>query len=63
MYYRPVRERSKEKILELLEKSINATGYEEVSLSSLSCTDHSMIADLISEIQSKYEEKYEHDGK
>ena len=58
MYYRPVRERSKEKILELLEKSINATGYEEVSLSSLSCTDHSMIAELISEIQTKYEEKY-----
>lgn len=57
-YYRPVRERSHDKIMELLDKSMRSTGYEEVSLVSLSCTDHSQIAAIASDIQKKYEDKY-----
>ena len=41
MIYRPVRERSKEKILELSNQIIENTGYDELSLLSLSTSDHS----------------------
>lgn len=58
IYYRPVRERSRERLMKLLEESVRHTGYEEVSLVSLSCTDHSEIASIASEIQEKYEGKY-----
>ncbi len=40
MIYRPVRERSAENLCELAEKLINSTGYEEMSLSSLSTSDY-----------------------
>ena len=52
--YRPVRERSLEKNLELIEKMIRKTGYEEVSLSSLSSSDYSRIDDLIKGVKSKH---------
>jgi radical SAM family uncharacterized protein len=48
MIYRPVRERSKEKILSLAEKQLQSSGYEELSLASLSTLDHSEITPLIS---------------
>ncbi len=57
-YYRPVRERSVGKLLSLLEESVKHSGYEEASLVSLSCTDHSQIARLISKIQKRYRDKY-----
>ena len=52
--YRPVRERSLEKNIELIEKMIKKTGYEEVSLSSLSSSDYSKIDELIKGVKSKY---------
>ena len=45
--YRPVRERSLDKNLELIEKMIQNTGYVEISLSSLSSSDYSQIDELI----------------
>jgi len=47
MITRPVRERPAAEILEALQQAITSTGYEEVSLLSLSSSDHSQIAELI----------------
>jgi len=47
MVNRPIRERSVEEILSTLRKGINQTGYEEVSLLSLSSSDYSDIIPLI----------------
>ena len=40
MIYRPVRGRSPERLLDLAEKLIKNTGYEEISMSSLSTSDY-----------------------
>lgn len=50
--YRPVRERSERKILELIEKSIKSTGYDEVSLLSLSSADYCCIRGLLDKLKS-----------
>jgi radical SAM family uncharacterized protein/radical SAM-linked protein len=47
MTTRPVRERSLEKIDELLDRTLAATGYEEVSLVSLSTCDYSRVRQLV----------------
>ena len=47
MLYRPVRERSLEKLAELADRLEEATGYEEISLSSLSSGDYSHLPELI----------------
>lgn len=47
MVYRPVRERSPDSIVRDVMDSLRCTGYEEVSLTSLSTTDHSAIADVL----------------
>lgn len=52
--YRPVRERSPAKILELADKSLKATGYDEISLLSLSTGDYSCIAPLLSALMARY---------
>lgn len=52
--YRPVRERSLEKNIELVSKLIENTGHSEISLSSLSSSDYTNIDSLISAIKSKY---------
>ena len=54
MIYRPVRERSKQKLLEIADKSLANTGYEEISLSSLSSSDYSEIDSLIEKLVNKY---------
>ena len=46
MIYRPVRERSAPKLLELARGALGGTGYEEVSLLSLSTGDYSRINEL-----------------
>jgi len=48
--YRPYRERSPEKILQLAREGLNATGYEELSLLSLSAGDYRAIDELIVEL-------------
>lgn len=45
--YRPVRERSVTDIIQLIKKVIRHTGYNEISLSSLSTTDYSKIIELL----------------
>lgn len=57
MIYRPVREKSPEKIVELAEKLIESTGYENISLSSLSSCDYSQLYPLISKLMDKFEDK------
>jgi radical SAM family uncharacterized protein/radical SAM-linked protein len=52
--YRPVRERSPEKITELLEQSLQNTGYEEISLLSLSTGDYSCIEPLLKGLMDRY---------
>ncbi len=47
MVTRPVRERKLEKVDELLEKTLETTGYEEVSLVSLSTCDYSRVRQLV----------------
>lgn len=45
--YRPVRERSLETLVAQAEAIIGATGYDELSLLSLNCPDHTRITELI----------------
>ena len=47
MVNRPIRERSVDEILTALEAGLDQTGYEEVSLLSLSSSDHSQVIPLI----------------
>lgn len=48
--FRPVRRRSREKIIETAQALISATGYDEISLSSLSSSDYPQIDILINEM-------------
>lgn len=57
MIYRPVREKTTEKLMEEIDVLINNTGYEEVSLSSLSICDYSNIQNLIFSLIEKYGEE------
>ena len=54
MLYRPVREKSVEKLLALAKESLQHTGYEEISLSSLSSSDFSKIEELITKLIDRY---------
>jgi len=53
--YRPVRERSKERLMETAGRLIDNTGYDEIALMSLSATDHSEIRGLVTDIIEKYQ--------
>ena len=55
--YRPVRERSLEHLVELAQQLENTTGYEEISLSSLSSGDYTCLAELIRELIRRLDEK------
>jgi len=54
MTYRPVRERSPEKILELAERSLRNTGYDALSFTSLSSGDYSCLNYLMKEFNRKF---------
>lgn len=56
MIYRPIREKKTDKLLELLDKIKDSTGYDEVSLTSLSICDYSNIGGLVSSIIEKYKD-------
>lgn len=45
--YRPYRERSFERITEIVDRGLESTGYEELSFLSLSAGDHSCLGELI----------------
>jgi radical SAM family uncharacterized protein len=57
MIYRPVRERSPKRLLELAEKLVENTGYEEISLSSLSTGDYSQLEYLVGELIARFKDK------
>jgi radical SAM-linked protein len=54
--YRPYRERSQETVKDLLQGSLACTGYEELSLASLSTGDYSDIEPLVGELIKTYRE-------
>ena len=57
MLYRPVRERSLETLLRQAENTERATGFEEISLSSLSSGDYSCLPELIRELMKRMKDK------
>ncbi|HNY67621.1 MAG TPA: TIGR03960 family B12-binding radical SAM protein [Bacillota bacterium] len=54
MIYRPVRERSMDNLCELAEALVGSSGYEELSLLSLSSADYTRIKELISKLAAEY---------
>ncbi|MBN2058742.1 MAG: TIGR03960 family B12-binding radical SAM protein [Candidatus Saganbacteria bacterium] len=54
---RPVRERQMDKVIELADQILKNTGYEELSLVSLSTSDYSKISELARTLARKYEKK------
>lgn len=57
MIYRPVRERSIDRLMEIAEKLEKATGFDEISLMSLSSGDYSCLPELAHQMVEKFIEK------
>jgi radical SAM family uncharacterized protein len=55
--YRPVRERSPERLADLARKLENSTGYEEISLTSLSTSDYTGLPALTEELLKDMEQR------
>ena len=55
--YNPVRERSPKKVMELALEILKNTGYDELSLISLSSSDYSAIEPVAKELAAKLEKK------
>lgn len=55
--YRPVRERPKAEVLRAVDELLANTGYEEVSLVSLSSSDYGEIEPLLRELSERYAQK------
>jgi radical SAM family uncharacterized protein/radical SAM-linked protein len=55
--YRPVREREPHTLLDIIDSSMRKTGYEEISLLSLSTGDHTCIAPLMQALMRNYEKE------
>jgi radical SAM family uncharacterized protein len=55
--YRPRRERSKETVVRIAKEAYSKTGYEEITLLSLSSGDHSHIKEIIEELNSEFKSK------
>lgn len=55
--YRPVREKSHERLMELAKKLEESTGYEEISLTSLSTSDYSQLEELTTELIDEMNER------
>jgi radical SAM family uncharacterized protein/radical SAM-linked protein len=51
--YRPVRERRPEEVMDLLQKGLEATGWEEVSLLSLSTGDYGCLTPLLTSVMDR----------
>ncbi|MGD8344696.1 MAG: TIGR03960 family B12-binding radical SAM protein [Desulfobacterales bacterium] len=54
MIYRPVRERSPDSLTDLCDQSISSTGYEDISLLSLSTGDYGCIGPLMERLMLRY---------
>jgi len=57
MIYRPAREKSINTLIKLADEILSHTGYEEISLSSLSTSDYSKIESLITKLVDRFKEK------
>ena len=57
MITRPVRERPVDQIVESIQKALDNTGYEEISLLSLSSSDYTHIEELIDSINDRFKGK------
>lgn len=57
MLYRPIRERSVDNIMDIVDAVVKNTGFEELSLASLSTLDYSKIEELVHRLVEKYEDK------
>lgn len=58
MIYRPVRERSPERLLSLSDTALGTTGYEDISLLSLSTGDYRCIAPLMEALMKRCESEH-----
>lgn len=54
--YRPVRERTADQVVSAVVTGLERTGYDEVSLTSLSTTDHSQCAQILSRLNRRLDE-------
>jgi radical SAM superfamily enzyme YgiQ (UPF0313 family) len=54
MTYRPVRERSVEQVIELAEQGIDNSGFDEISLLSLSTGDYSCLPEVLPELMHRF---------
>jgi radical SAM-linked protein len=57
MHYRPVRWRSAESVVRLAREGIRRTGWEEVSLLSLSATDYPFLGEVVDRLNAAFYEK------
>jgi radical SAM family uncharacterized protein/radical SAM-linked protein len=57
LIYRPLRERSPEKVLSLAEQSVKNTGYEEVAFTSLSAGDYGGLLQVVRAFNRKFAER------
>lgn len=58
MIYRPVRERSPETLLALTEKALAETGYDEISLLSLSTGDYTSLSTLMESLMDRCDSRH-----
>jgi radical SAM family uncharacterized protein len=54
MAYRPKRERPLAEILDAVQRTVNQTGFEEISFLSLSTSDYSQIEELVGEVAARH---------
>lgn len=57
MIYRPVREKTKDKLCEVADSLIKNTGYNEISLMSLSSADYSCLPELVDHLMENFKER------
>ena len=55
--YRPVRERTQENLRDLARKLVDSTGYDEMSLTSLSSADYSCLGGLVDDLMEDFQEE------
>jgi radical SAM family uncharacterized protein len=55
--YRPLRHRSVDKLLEIVEAGLASTGYDEVGLLSLSTSDYPHLAELVTRLNTRHAKK------
>lgn len=55
--YRPVREKNEDKILSIIDNQLSSTGYNEVSLSSLSSCDYRYLDSLVDNLMDSYQDR------